>query len=55
MEVIYKHKRAELPQIAPQFAEYQPMLKRLLAKAPADRYQSAQELLDAISAFKTPA
>jgi hypothetical protein len=55
MEVIYKHKRAELPQIAPQFADYQPMLKRLLAKAPADRYQSAQELLDAISAFKTPA
>ncbi len=55
MEVIYKHKRAELPKVAPQFAEYEPMLTRLLAKSPADRYQSAQELLDAIAAFKTPA
>jgi eukaryotic-like serine/threonine-protein kinase len=55
MEVIYKHKRAELPEIAPQFAEYQEILKRLLAKSPADRYQSAGALLEAISAFKIPA
>ncbi|HXA36853.1 MAG TPA: serine/threonine-protein kinase [Steroidobacteraceae bacterium] len=55
MEVIYKHKRADLPEIAPQFAEYQPMLKRLLAKSPGDRYQSARELLEAISALKIPA
>jgi tRNA A-37 threonylcarbamoyl transferase component Bud32 len=55
MEVIYKHKRAELPPVEPALAEYQPMLKRLLAKAPADRYQSARELLEAISAFKMPA
>ncbi len=31
------------------------MLLRLLAKSPADRYQSAGALLEAISAFKTPA
>ena len=55
MEVIYKHKRAELPPVGPQLAEYQPMLTRLLAKSPDDRYQSAQELLDAVSALKTPA
>jgi serine/threonine-protein kinase PpkA len=55
MEVIYKHKRAELPQIEPQFADYGEVLLRLLAKSPADRYQSARELLDAISAFKIPA
>ena len=55
MEVIYKHKRTELPPVARQFADFQPMLARLLAKSPADRYQSAQELLDAVSAFKTPA
>jgi len=41
MEVIYKHKRAELPEIAPQFADYEEILRRLLAKSPADRYQSA--------------
>jgi tRNA A-37 threonylcarbamoyl transferase component Bud32 len=55
MEVIYKHKRADLPEIAPQFADYREMLLRLLAKSPADRYQSAAALLEAISAFKTPA
>ena len=55
MEVIYKHKRADLPQIAPQFADYRPILLHLLAKSPADRYQSARELLDAISALTIPA
>jgi serine/threonine-protein kinase PpkA len=55
MEVIYKHKRADLPEIAPQFADYEGLLRRLLAKAPADRYQSARELLKAISALKLPA
>jgi serine/threonine protein kinase len=28
MEVIYKHKRAELPEIAPQYAPYEPLLRR---------------------------
>src|SRR5882724_4762428 len=55
MEVIYKHKRAQLPEIPPQFADYQEILRRLLAKSPADRYPSAGALLEAISALKTPA
>jgi tRNA A-37 threonylcarbamoyl transferase component Bud32 len=55
MEVIYKHKRAEMPEVPPQFADYQGILRRLLAKSPADRYQSASVLLEAISAFKIPA
>jgi eukaryotic-like serine/threonine-protein kinase len=55
MEVIYKHKRADLPEIAPQYAEYREMLLRLLAKAPTDRYQSAGALIEAISALKIPA
>src|ERR1700726_4009322 len=55
MEVIYKHKRAELPEIAPEFANYEGVLRRLLAKSPNDRYQSAGALLEAISALKIPA
>jgi hypothetical protein len=55
MEVIYKHKRADLPEIAPGYANYREILLRLLAKSPADRYQSARELLEAISALKIPA
>jgi tRNA A-37 threonylcarbamoyl transferase component Bud32 len=55
MEVIYKHKRADLPEIAPQFADYRDLLLHLLAKSPADRYQSAGALLEAISTLKIPA
>jgi len=55
MEVIYKHKRADLPEIAPRFAPYEGILRRLLAKSPNDRYQSARELLDAIAQLKIPA
>jgi serine/threonine-protein kinase PpkA len=55
MEVIYKHKRADLPEIAPQYANYREILLSLLAKSPADRYQSARELLEAISTLKIPA
>ena len=35
MEVIYKHKRAQLPPIDPQFATARAILRRLLAKSPA--------------------
>jgi hypothetical protein len=55
MEVIYKHKRAELPAIPPQFASYEAILRRLLAKSPADRFQSATELLNTLAALKVPA
>jgi tRNA A-37 threonylcarbamoyl transferase component Bud32 len=55
MEVIYKHKRAEIPEIGREFAEYEGILRRLLAKSPKDRYQSAGELLQAISSLKIPA
>ncbi len=55
MEVIYKHKRAELPELAPQFACYEPIIRKLLAKEPSGRFQSARELLDAIADLRVPA
>lgn len=55
MEVIYKHKRAELPVIDPKYASYEPILRRLLAKAPQDRFQSAREVLEAADELKIPA
>jgi len=51
---IITHK-AELPEIAPQYAAYEGLLRGLLAKAPGDRFQSARALLTAISAVKVPA
>ena len=55
MEVIYKHKRAQLPAVEPQYAQYEPILNRLLAKAPQDRFQTAGEVLKAVAELKTPA
>lgn len=55
MEVIYKHKRAQLPSIDPQFAAYEPLIKRLIAKSPEDRFQSAREVLTAVAELKIPA
>ncbi len=48
MEVIYKHKRAELPPIEPRYAFYETLLRRLLAKSPQDRFQTAREVLRAV-------
>jgi eukaryotic-like serine/threonine-protein kinase len=55
MEVIYKHKRAELPAVDPKYSAYEPILRRLLAKSPQDRFQSAREVLEAAARVKVPA
>jgi serine/threonine-protein kinase PpkA len=55
MEVIYKHKRADMPPINSRHVEFEFILKRLLAKSPRDRFQSARELLGAIAALESPA
>lgn len=55
MEVIYKHRRADFPAMAPQFAAYEGLLRRLLAKSPADRFSSARELLRSIAELQVPA
>jgi hypothetical protein len=55
MEVIYKHKRAPLPAVEPHHAPYEPLLQRLLAKAPQDRFQTAREVLSAVAELKVPA
>jgi len=49
MEVIHKHKRAELPTLPQQLQAYRPLIDRLLAKSPTDRFQSARELLEALT------
>ncbi|HEX4151988.1 MAG TPA: serine/threonine-protein kinase [Steroidobacteraceae bacterium] len=55
MEVIYKHRRAELPAIDSKYSFYEPILRRLLAKSPQDRFQSARELLRAVDELRLPA
>lgn len=50
MAVIYKHTHAPIPELPPALAEWQPVIQRLLAKDPADRYQSAGEVLGGLQA-----
>ena len=44
MGVIYQHTHAPIPQLPLQFHGLQPLLERLLAKLPEQRYQTATEL-----------
>ncbi len=43
--LIYQHVHADIPQLKDELSMYQPILDRLLAKSPDDRYQSAAELI----------
>jgi serine/threonine-protein kinase PpkA len=48
MAIVYKHRKAPVPQLPPQFAAVQPLLERLLAKAPGDRFAGAQQAAEAL-------
>ncbi len=50
MAIVYKHRKEPIPQLPAQFAEVQPLLERLLAKAPEDRFATAQEAAEALQA-----
>lgn len=49
MGVIYLHGNAPVPQLEGELRRYQPLLDRLLAKEPDDRFANARELMDAIA------
>jgi FixJ family two-component response regulator len=49
MGVIYLHGNAPIPDLPAELAGHQPMLTKLLAKEPAQRFASARELLDEIA------
>lgn len=50
MAIVYKHRKEPLPRLPPQLDEVQPLLERLLAKSPADRFPNAREAADALQA-----
>jgi thiamine kinase-like enzyme len=49
MGVIYLHGNAPLPELPAELALYQPVVHKLLAKDPAQRFASARELLNEIA------
>lgn len=46
MAMIVRHRRAPIPRLPGDLARYQPAIDRMMAKDPADRFQSVDELLD---------
>ena len=50
MAIVYKHRKEAVPRLPPQFADVQPVLERLLAKSPQERYQDANLAGDALQA-----
>ena len=48
MAVLYMHANAPIPLLDAGLAVYQPLVNRLLAKEPADRFASARELLEQV-------
>ncbi|MBV8742038.1 MAG: protein kinase [Sinobacteraceae bacterium] len=49
MDVLQQHVSAPLPQLPQSLAHHQPLLARLLAKVPAERFGSATEIIDTVT------
>ncbi len=47
-DILAQHQHAPVPQMAGDVARFQPLLDRLLAKRPAERFQSATDFLQAL-------
>ena len=49
MAIVYKHRKEPIPRLPERFATLQPLLERLLAKAPAERFAGAHEAARALA------
>jgi len=52
MQVIYMHRNSPLPEMSGELQRFEPLLHKLMAKEPKDRYQSAEEVLAALTALE---
>jgi serine/threonine protein kinase len=53
-EILEQHRRAALPVLPARLASYQPLLGKLLAKEPGQRFGSAREVLEALQQTSVP-
>lgn len=51
MSIIYMHRNSPIPDLPPELLAFQPLVHKLLAKEPKDRFQTADELLTALEEF----
>ncbi len=52
VQIVFKHLNEPIPQLPKALAMYQPMLEKMAAKEPADRFDSAGELLATINQMR---
>jgi tRNA A-37 threonylcarbamoyl transferase component Bud32 len=52
MAMFYKHVHGEVPQFPGEYAKYQPLLEKMLAKSADDRFQNADELAKALKDYE---
>ena len=48
MAVIYKHSHADIPPLEGDAERFAGLMEKMMAKEPPDRFQTAEELLDAL-------
>jgi hypothetical protein len=53
-EILALHREAPLPELPAALGAYQPLLNKLLAKDPAQRYGNAREVLEALETLPAP-
>ena len=53
MEVIYKHTSHKLPPLPDALKDWQPVVDKMLAKDPGDRYQDLGQFIESVKAIKT--
>jgi eukaryotic-like serine/threonine-protein kinase len=54
-EILEQHRNAAVPALGPELAVYQPILNKLLAKDPSQRFGNAREALEALEQTPAPA
>lgn len=53
MEVIYKHTSRKLPPLPEALKDWQPVVDKMLARDPDDRYQDLEQFIDSVKDIKT--
>jgi len=52
MALFYKHVHSDVPKLPDKYSHVQPLVNKLMEKKPEDRYQTTEELLEALDGLK---
>ena len=52
MEIVFKHLNEPIPELPEEFAAYQPLLEKMTAKEPEDRFEDAADFLSAVTELR---